>query len=454
MFSSLSSAEHSARKRLISHVYSKSFVQSSTAVSAQAGAILYGRLLPLIHASTTTPQTSLDMYSVFMGVTMDVVTAYALGLDKGTNLIEDEATRTRILKLYGARNLNFFDHELPWLTRTCRKWGIPLLCPKWVDEANNELHEWCMRMIERAAATTTTSTTSTTTLNDNKTRSTSHDDPVNEPVVYKTLLNGFTSSTSTTTKGGPTSSILYPIVSATTQKLKLSIASELFDHALAGQETAGIALSYVAWRLSQSLPLQAQLRTELLTHLTTPNNMHWDPSSSSSSSSPSSSSNLIPDPKQLDALPLLHAILMETLRLHAPIPGPQPRLTSESSSNNNNNNNKATTIIGGHPIPPGVRVASLAYTLHRNQNVFPDPERWDHTRWLLPSESTTLTSAQEEDEERRKQMNRYFWAFGSGGRMCVGSNFAMHGETNQPPPFSPHACPWRWKCEMLTWYTT
>lgn len=27
-----------------------------------------------------------------------------------------------------------------------------------------------------------------------------------------------------------------------------------------------------------------------------------------------------------------------------------------------------------------------------------------------------------------KEMLRWFWAFGSGGRMCIGSNLAMQGE--------------------------
>jgi cytochrome P450 len=30
-------------------------------------------------------------------------------------------------------------------------------------------------------------------------------------------------------------------------------------------------------------------------------------------------------------------------------------------------------------------------------------------------------------EEQRRERDRHFWAFSSGGRMCVGSNFAMFG---------------------------
>jgi hypothetical protein len=30
-------------------------------------------------------------------------------------------------------------------------------------------------------------------------------------------------------------------------------------------------------------------------------------------------------------------------------------------------------------------------------------------------------------EEQRRERDRHFWAFSSGGRMCVGSNFAVFG---------------------------
>ncbi|KAL8703388.1 MAG: hypothetical protein Q9201_003417, partial [Fulgogasparrea decipioides] len=54
-----------------------------------------------------------------------------------------------------------------------------------------------------------------------------------------------------------------------------------------------------------------------------------------------------------------------------------------------------------------------AYTLHRNPRVFPSPLSWNPSRWLDASEA------------HKTEIGRWFWAFGSGGRMCVGSNFAM-----------------------------
>ena len=103
---------------------------------------------------------------------------------------------------------------------------------------------------------------------------------------------------------------------------------------------------------------------------------------------------------------------METLRLHQAIPGSEPRVSPADGSG---------VLVGGHRVPAGVRVSAQAYSLHRNPDAFPRPEEWCPERWL-------------EDEGGplgligSGKKGRWFWAFGSGGRRCVGSNFAMLGE--------------------------
>ncbi|KAL8875473.1 MAG: hypothetical protein Q9198_006177, partial [Flavoplaca austrocitrina] len=71
------------------------------------------------------------------------------------------------------------------------------------------------------------------------------------------------------------------------------------------------------------------------------------------------------------------------------------------------------SIDGYDKIQGGVTVSSNAYTLHRNPDVFLNPEAWMPERWL------------EADKERRQEMKRWLWTFSSGGRMCLGSNFAI-----------------------------
>lgn len=107
---------------------------------------------------------------------------------------------------------------------------------------------------------------------------------------------------------------------------------------------------------------------------------------------------------------------METLRLHAPIPGIQPRVTPYPT----------TSLCGYDNIPPNTRVNAQAYSLHRNPEVFPEPETWQPKRWLKPHDSPEM-----------EEMRRWFWAFGSGGRMCVGSNLAVQGEIRCTALYNP-----------------
>jgi hypothetical protein len=303
---------------------------------------------------------------------MDFISAYIFGIETSTNFLLRKPYREHWLELYKSRiDYGIFDQELPSLTSFCRKLGIGM-CPKWVDEANRELGEWCSRHYTKTMDRLLKSEASK---------------PADTPVVLNALLSGLDKEKVANGKR----SILHDTALL---HHDLSVTSELLDHVLAGQETSGVTLTYLTWRLSQSLELQQQLRDELLS---------LSPNMKLSGENEAE----IPDAKQLDGLPLLHAVVMETLRLHAPLPGPQPRQTPSPSSE-----------IAGYHIPGGVRISASAYALHRDELVFPDPETWDYTRWM-PSTTT---------EEERRQRNRYFWAFGSGGRMCIGSNFAMHGK--------------------------
>ncbi|OLN85072.1 Tryprostatin B 6-hydroxylase 3 [Colletotrichum chlorophyti] len=375
MFSTLTSKPHSLRKRLISHTYSKSFIHASPAARSQAREILFTRLLPLLSA----PESSqaVEVFSTFLATAMDFITAYVFGLRNGTDFIRNKAYRDHWLQLYLARATHgFWPQEMPALTAFCTRFGLGFKpYPAWVDTANAELAAWNKKLCEQASDYIHTSTMSP-----------SAQDPADEPVVFKALVSGIEKEAATNKEY----SLLYPDAGP---RRNLFVASEVMDHVLAGQETAGIALTYLAHHLSLSPSLQQSLRAELQT-LSPPLKFQ------------SSGDVPLPDPRDVDALPLLHATIMETLRLHAPIPGPEPRRTPHPSA-----------CIGPFTVPPGVRVAALGHTLHRNAHAFPEPETWNHRRWLKSETS----------EEQRRDMNRHFWAFGSGGRMCIGSNFAMNG---------------------------
>ncbi|KAF2115007.1 cytochrome P450 [Lophiotrema nucula] len=171
------------------------------------------------------------------------------------------------------------------------------------------------------------------------------------------------------------------------------IASDMYDHNAAAHETSGDTLTYVYYELSRRPELQDALRVELQTlspQFPPPGTPVTDIT--------------LPDPKSVDQLPLLDSVLQETLRRWVAVPGPQFRRTPA----------QGCSLAGYDNIPGGVRVSCLAYSLHRNPDAFPEPEEWKPERWLHAT------------EESLKEMRRWFWAWGSGGNMCIGSNFATH----------------------------
>ncbi|CAF9907985.1 MAG: hypothetical protein ALECFALPRED_004192 [Alectoria fallacina] len=360
MFSTAESKPHSYRRRVIANVYSKSYLQSSPEMHKISQTIIFSRLLPVLESAVTN-QEPVEVLGLSHAIAMDFVTAFMFGLQNGSNFTQDVSARRQFLIPYQRRRSYFWSGELPSLKSIVKNF-IPVIEPKYVQEATSYIENWTLTLTKAAEKS------STTKLSDEENVATT------APIVYNqvhqsTLKNPFP----------------YP--------QELQIATELQDHLAAGHETSGITLCYLFHELSLHPELQTQLRKEFLTLSPT---LDFPPSTSPPE---------LPSPQSLDALPILQACLMETLRIHAAIPGPEPRITPS----------KPTSLAGSPPLPPGVRVSSQPYTLHRRADVFPDPQAWKPERWL------------EASEEQRAEMGRWFWAFGSGGRMCIGSNFAMQG---------------------------
>jgi Cytochrome P450 len=165
----------------------------------------------------------------------------------------------------------------------------------------------------------------------------------------------------------------------------MDIASECADHLLAGIDTTADSLMFLFWVLSlpQNRRYQEKLREEL-SHI-------------------SANSQGIPLPKDLAQRPYVNAVLKESLRLYSPLPAFEPRSCP------------VDTVIDGYTIPAGTIVGMSPYCLHRDANVFPDPLTFRPERWL--TEAGTLIP---ESDPR----NKFFWAFSSGARMCIGMHLA------------------------------
>ena len=99
-----------------------------------------------------------------------------------------------------------------------------------------------------------------------------------------------------------------------------------------------------------------------------------------------------------DRLPLLRAILEETLRLYPPA----PRFDREAI---------AADRLGDYDVVPGDLVSIWPWIIHRHESLWDEPDRFDHSRFL--------------GEGRTGRHRFQYIPFGAGPRTCVGARFAM-----------------------------
>jgi cytochrome P450 len=144
---------------------------------------------------------------------------------------------------------------------------------------------------------------------------------------------------------------------------------------LAGHETTANAISWTLFILSRLPRLQDEVADEARTALGSGVN-----------------SNLP------ERLPLLRAVVEETLRLYPSA----PRMDREAV---------AADRLQDMDIATGDIVSVWPWLVHRHKKLWVDPDRFDHSRFL---------------GERRKSWHRFqYIPFGGGPRTCVGARFAM-----------------------------
>ncbi|KAI1938545.1 hypothetical protein LOZ66_003348 [Ophidiomyces ophidiicola] len=163
------------------------------------------------------------------------------------------------------------------------------------------------------------------------------------------------------------------------------IASDCLDHFIAGYFSPADLFSALIWELS--LPWnkvhQDKLRQEL--------------------HEAGISTGAHPDILVLQKLPYLNNVLRELLRVHTPIPIGLPRKVKRGQN----------VVVLGAKIPPRTTIHAQAYSIHRDPQVFPSPDKWNPERWNIPTASPEF-----------REMQKMFWPFGSGARMCSGMNIA------------------------------
>lgn len=331
---------HGQRKRMLSRVFSKSFLQQSKDLCDISAMVLSQRLFPILSRVAKTGE-AINVLPLFQAVGMDFTSSFLFGTRNSTMYVLNPPEWQQWLDEYEK-----FKH----MSREERYLGF--------------VERWCLSLCRKMEGNDAPNDVNVDT----------------NPVVYDKLRASLEKEQSNP------------------RSLELTVASELLDHLVAGHETTGITSTYMMWELSRHPQLQQELRQELLT--LTPTLEYPFYTRNAEGSLPA-----FPSPSAIDSLPLLDAMVRETLRLYPPAPQSLLRVTPSTE--------EGISLNGYGSIPGGVRVGSSAYSLHRIENVYPNAEKWLPKRWLQPEES------------KIHDMRRLWFPFGSGGRVCLGSNFAL-----------------------------
>jgi len=142
---------------------------------------------------------------------------------------------------------------------------------------------------------------------------------------------------------------------------------------VAGHETTSVALAWTIYCLAAQPELQEQCRAEARAALA------------------------LEPADRIAVLPLLHQVLEEAMRLYPPA----PRFDREAL---------AADELAGVRIAKGDLLSIWPWVIHRHRKLWPDPDRFDHTRFA---------------PEAKAKLHRFqYLPFGGGPRVCVGARFA------------------------------
>lgn len=152
------------------------------------------------------------------------------------------------------------------------------------------------------------------------------------------------------------------------------IRDEAQSYIVAGSDTIANTLTFLTWAVCQ----RQHLRDTLVRELQTLPMGYTD--------------------DDLCHLTCLNHVIVETLRLYAAIPSSLPRVVPQGGAE-----------LAGYWFDEYTVVSTQAYSMHREADVFPDPEKFDPSRWRSPN----------------KAMKDHFMPFGRGSRACIGQHLAM-----------------------------
>jgi cytochrome P450 len=154
------------------------------------------------------------------------------------------------------------------------------------------------------------------------------------------------------------------------------IRDQLLTMLIAGHDTSTALLAWAMFLLGTHPEIMAQVKAEVDALL----------------------ENEPPQAEHLPRLPLLDAVIKETLRLYPPIHVGNRRAVEE-------------TIVQGYAIPPNLRVMASIYLTHRDEAIWEEPGHFCPHRFAA--------------ESKEKRPPFAYIPFGAGPRNCIGAAFAQ-----------------------------
>ena len=328
LFTFYSSADHAARKKLMSQLYSKSNVlKNPIADSIQA------KTMEFIKLVESDPQTASDLVKSLHFFSLDNITWRTFGIvearllwwgmwrtDESSSDIHEPTTR----------RYSWFQIHLPRYTNLAMACGSSLraildvlgILPGRVPVAYSGLQKYAL--------------TTFNTLREDKGLMPKCDGNLMVRLLYE---QGRRSG-----------------------KISISnkdMAAECADHLDAGLKTTSDTLMLAVLSLPKNRHHQKRLIAEVI----------------DAASFLDSDEYTLPV-EMCDRLPFLDAVIKETLRLYALIPASQPRVSTRD------------VLIDGYHIPARKIVSCQSFSLHRNSGVFPDANSFKPNRWLGGDEET------------------------------------------------------------------
>ncbi|TDL28182.1 cytochrome P450 [Rickenella mellea] len=164
------------------------------------------------------------------------------------------------------------------------------------------------------------------------------------------------------------------------------LCSTILIFLIAGTDTTSTSLAWITWALARYPQIYKRLRKEL--EVAIPD------------------ADILPDYTSLRRLPYLSAVIKEGLRRWPPASLYLPRIAPPGGA-----------VHCGCFIPESTSIGCSPYAMHRNENIFPDPDKYEPERWLEESNGIyTLKSSSE--------MMSSYMAWSTGVRSCQGQPLA------------------------------